>query len=172
MKADNYHFTWDDIGDIETGRPNLGNTTSVSVYRLMQYTMRNVLNENLGHEKAEELFYKAGFIAGKEFCNKLLDKTLEFYPFIARLQNVMKELNIGILRVEKSDLETLNFVFVVAEDLDCSGLPLTGETVCEYDEGFFSGILQQYMNKEFVVKEVDCWASGDRVCRFKIELKK
>ncbi|RKX74953.1 MAG: hypothetical protein DRP87_15715 [Spirochaetes bacterium] len=35
------------------------------------------------------------------------------------------------------------------------------------DEGFFSGILGEFTGETFNVKEVDCWASGDRVCRFK-----
>lgn len=171
MKQDNYKFKWKDIGNIELGRPNLGKNTNVSVYRLLQYTMRSVLNNEFGGKLATDLFYKAGFIAGKEFCDNLLDKNQDFYLFIAQLQNILKELKIGILRIEKSDLENLNFTFVIAEDLDCSGLPITEETVCEYDEGFIAGILQEYTGKEFTVKEIDCWSTGERVCRFKINLK-
>lgn len=169
MKQDSYSFKWSDIGDIEIGRPNLGASTNVAVYRLMQYTMRSVLTNELGSEKAGELFYKSGYIAGLEFCNNLLDIKLEFYDFVSQLQKVLKELNIGILRVEKSDLEKMNFTFTVAEDLDCSGLPITDETVCDYDEGFIAGILYQYTKQDFSVKEIDCWSSGDRICRFLIK---
>ena len=35
-----YNFSWKQLGDIQEGRPNLGNKTDVSVYRLMQFTMR------------------------------------------------------------------------------------------------------------------------------------
>ncbi|MFV0314438.1 MAG: V4R domain-containing protein, partial [Anaerotignum sp.] len=42
----------------------------------------------------------------------------------------------------------------------------TGETVCNYDEGFLAGILKEYTKKEYVVTEIDCWATGSRVCRF------
>lgn len=171
MKQDNYKFKWDDIGEIEIGRPNLGNNTNVAVYRLMQYTMRNVLNNEFGGEKAAQLFYKSGFIAGSEFCENLLDTRLEFYDFISQAQKVLKDLNIGILRVEKSDLENMEFVFTVAEDLDCSGLPVTDETVCDYDEGFLSGIFNKYTGHDFDVKEIDCWSTGDRVCRFTIKIK-
>ena len=45
-------------------------------------------------------------------------------------------------------------------------LPVTNETVCNYDEGFIAGILEAYTGKKYDVREVDCWASGDRVCRF------
>jgi predicted hydrocarbon binding protein len=57
---------------------------------------------------------------------------------------------------------------LLSEDLDCSGLPIFGESVCDYDEGFIAGILEQYTGKKFLVKEVDCWATGDRTCRFEV----
>jgi predicted hydrocarbon binding protein len=77
---------------------------------------------------------------------------------------------VGILRIEKADLENLELVMTVSEDLDCSGLPVIDETVCEYDEGFIAGVLQVYTGKEFHVREVDCWASGERTCRFVAKL--
>ena len=54
----------------------------------------------------------------------------------------------------------------VEQDLDCSGLPITNENVCSYDEGFIAGILEAYTGKKYRVREVDCWASGARTCRF------
>ena len=84
------------------------------------------------------------------------------------LQELLSTLKIGILRIEKSDLERLEFTMTVAEDLDCSGLPINGETICTYDEGFISGLLQEFAGQPFEVKEVDCWCSGDRVCRFAV----
>ena len=73
--------------------------------------------------------------------------------------------------MEKADLERLEMTLTVAEDLDCSGLPFTDEVVCQYDEGFIAGVLEAYTGKVFHVKEVDCWASGGRVCRFDVRLK-
>jgi predicted hydrocarbon binding protein len=169
--ASKYTFKWSDIGDISLGRPNLGNSTSVAVYRLMQYTMKSVLNKRFGSEMANEMFNESGRLAGEEFCKNMLDCTQPFHLFIAQLQEQLTALNIGSLRVEKTDLENLNFVFVITEDLDCSGLPITNETVCNYDEGFLAGVLSVYTNKDFDVREIDCWSKGDRVCRFTAKLK-
>lgn len=171
LKNDNYAFNWHDLGDIDLGRPNLGDTTNVAVYRLMQYTMRSVLVKEFGAEKAAALFCDAGLVAGMAFCENLLDKSLPFNDFIAQLQATLIDLKIGTFRVEKTDIENLNFVFVVTEDLDCSGLPITDETVCDYDEGFIAGILECYTGTAFHVKEVDCWSKGDRVCRFEAKVK-
>ena len=159
-------FDWSMIGDIAEGRPNLGATMDVAVYRLMQFTLRDVLIQEFDAETAERLYYKAGELAGREFCKALLDKNSDFNGFVAKLQELLATLKIGILRIEKSDLKTLHLTMTVSEDLDCSGLPICNETVCTYVEGFIAGLLGEYTNQPFEVKEVDCWCSGDRVCRF------
>jgi len=64
----------------------------------------------------------------------------------------------------------MNFILTVDEDLDCSGLPLMDEVVCTYDEGFIAGIFESYTGKRFEVKEIDCWCTGERTCRFEAKL--
>lgn len=160
-------FEWSWLGDVQVGRPNLGPLTSVAVYRLMQFTLRDILIRELGPEKAEKIFYEAGELAGREFYKNAVKDKSTFDNYIAELQKLLKELNVGILRIEYADLEELTFTIAVSEDLDCSGLPIIGETVCTYDEGFISGLLSEHTGKKFTVKEIDCWCTGDRVCRFK-----
>ncbi len=36
-------FQWTKLGQIDVGRPNLGFKTGVAVYRLVQFTLRDVL---------------------------------------------------------------------------------------------------------------------------------
>ncbi|NDV80670.1 V4R domain-containing protein [Bacteroides sp. 51] len=163
-----YNFSWNQLGDIAEGRPNLGNKTNVAVYRLMQYTMRAVLEKEYGDERTRELLVMAGRLAGREFCKNVLDTTLPLNKFIAQLDKALVDLSIGILRVEKSDPENLRFTVTVSEDLDCSGLPIKGVTVCDYDEGFIEGIFHVYTGRDFIVKEIDCWTTGERTCRFTI----
>ncbi|MBZ5725963.1 MAG: 4-vinyl reductase [Acidobacteriia bacterium] len=159
-------FNWSMLGNVAEGRPNLGLTTDVSVYRLMQFTLRDVLIRDFGVEAARRVFFDAGKSAGKHFYENLVAKGLSFSEFIGALQDVLSQLRVGILRVEKADIESLRFTITVAEDLDCSGLPVSDEEICTYDEGFIAGLLLAYTGREFSVKEVDCWCSGDRVCRF------
>ena len=170
-ERDELIFDWSMLGDLTEGRPNMGKLVDVSVYRLMQFTIRDVLIREFDSEKADIIFYEAGKHAGTLFCQNLLDINDSFNDFISKLQELLTTLKIGILRVEKSDLENLNFTITVAEDLDCSGLPVSDEEICTYDEGFLEGILGTYTGKDFSVKEVDCWASGDRVCRFEVKQK-
>ncbi|HET9571256.1 MAG TPA: 4-vinyl reductase [Bacteroidales bacterium] len=161
-------FSWTDLGDIIEGRPNLGNFTKVEVYRLMQYTMRAVLEAEYGDDECRRLLSRAGKISGFSFCQTKLDVSLPLNSFVARLHEKLEEMGIGILRIEKIDAENLRLIVTLSEDLDCSGLPVNGYTVCDYDEGFFAGIFECYTGKEFEVKEIDCWSTGDRTCRFTI----
>ncbi|MBF0537932.1 MAG: 4-vinyl reductase [Nitrospirae bacterium] len=162
-------FDWSMIGDINQGRPNLGSTMEVGVYRLMQFTLRDVIIKRFSVDMADRIYFEAGELAGREFCKALLNKKNDFNDFIKELQELLARLRIGILRVEKADLGKNEFTLTVAEDLDCSGLPIVGETICTYDEGFISGVLYEYTGARFNVKEVDCWCSGDRVCRFEVK---
>ncbi len=172
-KNNNYNrFTWEILGDIEKGRPNLGLFVHVAIYRLLLYTVKDALVEDLGVDRADEILIKAGRVAGFHFCENMLNKNLDFNPFIADLQKTLKDWKIGILRIENFDPESLEMTLTVAEDLDCSGLPYTDEVVCKYDEGFIAGVLEAYTGKIFRVKEIDCWAAGDRVCRFDVRLNK
>lgn len=161
-------FSWTDLGDIQEGRPNLGMSTRVEVYRLMQYTMRAVLSDEFGDAETRRLLARAGRISGEAFCKNKLDITLPLNSFLARLHETLEEMAIGVLRVEEVNHEHLSLIVTLSEDLDCSGLPVNGYTVCDYDEGFFAGIFKVYTGEEFEVKEIDCWSTGDRTCRFSI----
>lgn len=162
-------FTWDNLGNIKEGRGDLGEDVPVLVYRMFMYSMTHVLSHEFGQDKCDEIFRAAGHLAGSEFAKNTLDLTLESDQFFAHLQQTLKDLKIGILRIENISEESGEIVLTVAQDLDCSGLPPTDEVVCNYDEGLLAGILETYTKKTFKVREIDCWANGDRVCRFKCE---
>lgn len=151
-------------------RKNLGDEIPVQVYRLLEYSIREQLTEEFGKDEQIRIFRNAGFRAGCFFAENILDITLPFPQFVALLQKKTEEMKIGVLKIEKYEEESGKMVLTVSEDADCSGLPMLGETVCNYDEGFISGILSTYTGKQYSAIEVDCWATGDRVCRFRAEV--
>lgn len=163
-----YAFDWESvIGDMDVARPSLGPTTRVEVYRLFQFTLRDVLEQHYGTEQADSLFRQAGVVAGTAFYKQFCSEVTNVAELAKLLQELFKKLGIGVLRVEESDLEKLTFTLTVDEDLDCSGMPDSSDVICVYDEGFIQGILQSFTGKGFVVKEVDCWCTGERTCRFR-----
>lgn len=172
MADKKYKFSWDLLGDIAKGRPNLGPNTRLEVYRLMQFTFRDVMEQHLGTDKTDLIFYEAGKLAGVEFYKNVFSNLKDFADFLKSLQETLRDMGIGILRVEESDIEKGAFVLTVSEDLDCSGLPELGYEICTYDEGFIAGLLESFTGKPFKVKEVDCWCTSDRTCRFTAEVIK
>lgn len=150
----------------EGSRGNLGEELPVIVYRLLEYSLKDELIERFGKETQIDVFRQAGRKAGEYFAKKLLDMNQPLDQFVSQLQAKMQEMKIGVLRIEDVNEASGRIILTVAEDADCSGLPVLGETVCNYDEGFISGILSLYSGKPYTAVEVDCWATGDRVCRF------
>ena len=49
-------------------RDNLGDQIPVTVYRLMEYAIREVLEERFGKEAQESVFREGGFRAGEYFA--------------------------------------------------------------------------------------------------------
>ena len=166
-----YAFNWDVLGgDMKIARPGLGGETKVEVYRLLQFTLRDVLEERYGTKEVDAIFLEAGTLAGKEFFKKYCAGVTDIPALAKIVQEQFRELGIGIVRFEMADAQKMTFQLTVDEDLDCSGLPDTSDHICVYDEGFIKGILDSFTGNNFAVHEVDCWCSGARTCRFKAVL--
>ena len=159
-------FSRDLLGDLQAGRPNLGDWIDIRIYRLMQFTFRDVLEREYGAEEADRVFREAGKLAGLHFFQRILPDARHFQALVASLQAAFTELGAGIVRVESADPPYDEIILTVAEDADCSGLPDLEDEICHYDEGFIQGILESFTGRRYRVREIDCWCSGDRVCRF------
>jgi hypothetical protein len=173
FKEQEIHYTLADYMHFDdAGRSHMGAELSVIAYRLLEYALREELTEKLGAEAQTSLFRGAGRRAGVYFAENILDTTLSSQDFLAQLQAKFRELKLGILRFEKIDSETGSVILTIAEDADCSGLPILGKPVCSYDEGFISGVLSAYSRENYQTREVDCWATGSDLCRFQSTKKR
>ncbi|MDR0855831.1 MAG: 4-vinyl reductase, partial [Clostridiales bacterium] len=104
-------FEWKDLGDVAKGREHLGLEMPVLVYRLFEFTTKDVLSRRYGTETAKEIIRECGIVAGTEFYkNVIAEPGLQFDTFVAKLQKALKELKIGVMRVEKADLVTKRLI--------------------------------------------------------------
>ncbi|MDR0322841.1 MAG: 4-vinyl reductase [Treponema sp.] len=163
-----YKFEWDKTvgADLGKARPNLGPNTRIEVYRLFQFTLMDVLEQHYGAEMTDTLFFETGVMAGKAFYDKLLSEIKDVSSFISKIQELFNTLGMGIFRVEHAAEDNSHFIFTVDEDLYCSGLPDDNDVICVYDEGFIKGVLEAFSGKIFNVREIDCWRTNARTCRF------
>lgn len=113
----------------ENSRGNLGEELPVRVYRLLEYSLKEELLRRYGKDEQVEVFRSAGRMAGEYFAKNMLNLDQPMDQFVSELQNKMKELKMGVLRIEDVDEESGKIILTVAEDADCSGLPVLGETV-------------------------------------------
>lgn len=163
-----YQFDWKLIGDISDGRPNLKGEVGVELYRLQQYTLRDVLEEHLGTDETDALFFKAGELAGRVFYEHYIAPVHSLDEFVSKTQKMLREKKIGVLRIEELGKDMEQIVLTVDEDLDCSGLPELDYETCIYDEGFISALFKEFTGKPWNAREIDCWCTGARTCRFLI----
>ncbi len=166
-----YEFSWDTIGsDMALARPNLGPLLRIELYRLFQFTIRDILEQRYGTKTTDDIFRDAGVLAGREFFKQFCSGAKDLSSLVKILTDSFTALGLGILRVEAADADKLEFTLTVEEDLDCSGLPDIDGVICIYDEGFIKGILDSFTGMNFQVAEVDCWCTGARTCRFEAKL--
>lgn len=163
-----YKFSWALIGDVAEGRPCLGTKVDLEMYRLMQFTLRDVIEEKYGALEADQIFHAAGKLAGQEFYRNYIYPVATVDEFISKTQELLKNKSIGILRVEEALLDEGKVVLTIDEDLDCSGLPELDYETCIYDEGFVSALFESFTQKNWDAKEIDCWCTGARTCRFMV----
>lgn len=166
MRNRKYHFSWELLGDIDLGRPHLGPLLRLELYRLMQFTFRDVLEQHYGSEMTDQIFREAGWLAGKAFYDHQIAPVESLNELVRKTQESLRTMQMGILRVEEANLETGQFVLTVEEDLDCSGLPELDFETCKYDEGFLAALLESFTGNRYDVREVECWCTGGRSCRF------
>lgn len=164
-----YSFYWNLLGDINLGRPNLGSKIDLDVYRLSMFTLRDVIERSCGTEETDRIFMEAGKIAGTEFYRHYIHPVNSVEEFVSKTQEVLKEKSIGILRIEEAEMNDGKVVLTIDEDVDCSGLPEQDFEICVYDEGFVAALFESFTNDGWNAKEIDCWCTGARTCRFLVQ---
>jgi len=152
-----YEFNWDIIGNLQEGRPNLGDQVNFILYRVMQYTLHDVFVKQLGNEESNRLFYEAGSIAGRFFFEHFLKefKNLPLADFLAKFRSVLDENGIRFLRIDSVNIETGGCTVSVAAGVGETGFDNIKLDRCDYDTGVVEGILSKYAEKTIKATKVN-----------------
>ncbi len=157
-----------DLGDLSKGRSNLGEMMPVMVHRQFEFSVREVLEVRYGERETVEILREAGKVTGEMYAEGYLNLDASFDDFIEDLQLFMLKQSIGELIVEDYNPANGKLTVSIVDDLSCSGVSDTRRTICHYEEGFLAGIMQRYTQIPYTALEVDCWANGAELCRFKV----
>ncbi len=55
------------------------------MYRLLQFAFRDVIEQHVGTEVTDKIFYEAGSLAGKQFYAHMLPPTADLNEFVRQL---------------------------------------------------------------------------------------
>ena len=78
-------LNWENLGDIEEGRPTSGNDCPVIMYRMLQFSLRKIIESELGEGKGGEYLYKAGQLAGRLIYEKFFADEKDADKLFAKL---------------------------------------------------------------------------------------
>lgn len=169
MENRKYAFSWGTVGDVDLGRSNLGTMVRLEAYRLIQGTFCEMLEEEYGTVRCEELYRKAGKRAGSLFYELCCGYVTTFEHFTESLAYAFRHMGIALIEVEMVGTGAWSFVVTLYEDMSCSGRNNSGDERCFYHEGFLAGIFEAYGHMEFEVRTVHNWTFIQRSCRFSVE---
>jgi len=161
------------LGDSAKGRPTLGSTVSVELFRVFRlFGMMEGINSVIGD--ASTLVYTCGKNAGSEFGGSILirDGKEDIVKYLKAVSTFSEELGFGILSVLDIDLEKHFVLLELDECVTCSGIQNIGKKICHFESGFFAGVLEVFVGKVCEAKEIKCCADGDESCNFEVIIKK
>jgi predicted hydrocarbon binding protein len=158
------------IGDVSK-REVLGPTVGVEMFRILRTAMVNLISTRLGKEQAKEAIYLSGKAVGGEIAKAFLSGITDLEEYVNKLAEILKSLKVGLVKVLETDVEGGKFVVRVDECASCSGTPVIGEPICDFEGGIIAGVLKYFLGKEVKATEVKCWAMGDQTCEFVVVIE-
>lgn len=169
-----YEFRWKLLGGDDS--QDSGRKVPLALYTLMRCALKDVLKGKYGKKAADEVFYTAGKLAGAEFYTRYLEPVSGLDEFINKAQELLKNEKIGVLKlkIEKELLKEGTVLLSVDEDItdaDLYGFGPMEPEICICDEGLITALFEHFTRKKWQAKEIDCWCTGARTCRF-LMLKK
>jgi predicted hydrocarbon binding protein len=149
----------------------MGNTVGLEMFRILRTSMVGLIAFRMGEKEAVEAIYMAGKAVGGEIGRTFLPEVKDLNEFVTKVKDILSDLKVGILKVVSADTAKGKFVIAVDECASCSGTPVIGQPICNFEGGIIAGLLKYFLKKEVKVVEVKCWALGDKTCEFEVTVQ-
>lgn len=110
----------------------------------------------------DPILHNAGFKVGQTFNDQL--KSQVTGNLLQNISQFWEKNQLGRIEVESKTPLTIR----VYDCYECETLPIIGRPACAFDSGILTSLFSQHFKKEMEVKEIKCYAQGDKYCGFKI----
>lgn len=154
------------VGDPVKGRPTLGPTVPIEMFRAMRLLgMMQGMDALIGN--ASSLVYSAGREVGKPIGAQLAEAARgDLGTFVELTAKKMADLGVGVVSLAAARPEDGYLLVDVNECITCSGIDPIGKKICHFEAGIISAVLEAFTRKANTVVETKCNATGDGVCQF------
>ena len=159
----------------EEGQIWLGDKRMVLLHAEALGALRQELIESVGTEFTRGLLTRAGYLAGMRDAELAMkarsdESQLDMLAAGAQLHALSGMVEVEPIRVEANQEQGYlygEFLWKhsIEDDMHAVSSGPTQEPVCWMEIGYSSGFLTRLMGKRIIVREVECLATGDNVCR-------
>jgi predicted hydrocarbon binding protein len=156
------------VGDPVKGRPTLGPTVPIAMFRAMRLLgMMQGLDGLIGD--ASTLVYSSGREVGRAMGAQLAEAARgDLGTFVELTVKKLADLGVGRVSIVEARPEDGHLVLDVDECITCSGMAPIGRRICHFEAGMISSVIEAFTRKPNNVVETRCNGTGDGVCRFQV----
>ncbi len=157
------------VGDPEKGRPTLGPTVPIAMFRAMRLLgMMQGMDNLIGD--ASTLVYSAGREVGKPIGDQLAEASRgDLGTFVELTVKKFQDLGVGKVSLAEARPEDGYLLIDVDECITCSGMDPIGKKICHFEGGIVSSVMEAFTRKPNTVVETKCNGTGDGVCQFEVK---
>ena len=154
------------VGDAAKGRPTLGKTVPIEMFRAMRLLgMMQGMDALIGN--ASSLVYSSGREVGKPIGAQLAEAARgDLGTFVELMVKKFADLGVGRVRLAAARPEDGYLLVDVDECITCAGIAPIGKRICHFEAGIISAVIEAFTRKANAVVETKCNGTGDGLCQF------
>jgi predicted hydrocarbon binding protein len=140
---------------------NLGNNVSLHVQKMIKSSIFDI------GSGGKAVLYHSGYNLGIQLVDSNICSGSNLREALESIIKISDLFKLGIITIEEitEDAATI----ASRECPFCVGFPDISETVCYYESGMITGVLDRALKSKFETLEIKCYASGDTVCEYEIK---
>lgn len=145
----------------ENFRAILGNNVSLHVQKMI---MSSIFEMGSG---GKAFLYHSGYKLGIQLVDSKICDGSNLKEALESIIKVADQFKLGIITIKEITGDTATLAS--HECHFCAGFPDIGETVCYYEGGMITGVLDRALKSKFETTETKCYSTGHTVCEYEIK---
>jgi uncharacterized protein len=152
-------------------REQLGPMVPIRLFQALRLVGMGTAIEGMVGDGAPALVYQSGQSLGLALGGALAPKAnKDLEAYVNLVHQACRGLSIGIVVVEKVDLDNGALTLRVDECVSCAGVHGAHHPICNFETGLVGGIIRAFVGVPVRAVETRCNAVGDSTCGIDIKI--